>query len=182
MPWDRAEPLAKAMVERTRACGMSPVSLDRMAEERLQGSPDYVYGRYALFDGFQTGSKDGKPLAPLLGDVTDFDGGASDVYVGMLNPMLIYADHAVVYRFTPIDVERSVQEIIWFVHEDAVEGQDYKIDDLIWLWDVTTVADKRIIEMNQDGVNSRFYQPGPYAPMEVHTQRFVQTYLDALRT
>ncbi len=28
---------------------------------------DYAYNRYALLDGFRTGSEDGAPLAPLLG-------------------------------------------------------------------------------------------------------------------
>ena len=36
------------------------------------------------------------------------------------------------------------------------------------------MADKRIIELNQQGINSRYYEPGPYSPMEQHTARFVE--------
>ena len=181
MTADRVEPLNQAMASRTVACGLATDTLDRIGSNRPPGSPDYMYGRYALFEGFESGSEDGQPVAPLLGQLKGNDGGASDIYVGMLNPMLVYSDHVVAYRFIPIAEERSIQEIIWFVHEDAVEGEDYDIDPLIWLWDVTTVADKLIIEKNQEGVNSRFYQPGPYAPMESYTQRFVMAYLDAVR-
>jgi Rieske 2Fe-2S family protein len=179
---DRVAPLNRAMATQTVACGLATDVLDRMADKRPPGSPDFAYDRYALFDGFETGSEDGKPVGPLLGQVKGYDSGASDIYVGMLNPMLVYCDHAVAYRFIPIAEERSIQEIIWFVHEDAVEGKDYDLARLTWLWDVTTVADKLIIEKNQEGVNSRFYRPGPYAPMESYTQRLVAAYLDAVRT
>jgi Rieske 2Fe-2S family protein len=47
---------------------------------------------------------------------------------------------------------------------------------------VTSLADKRIIELNQQGVNSRYYVPGPYTPMEQHTQRFVEWILTELRS
>ena len=121
----------------------------------------FSYNRYALHEGYATGSEDGKPLAPLLGTVKDYDSGASDLYVGMLNPMLIYADHAVIYRFIPIDKDNSVQEIIWLVHKDAEEGKDYDRDRLVWLWDVTTIADKLIIEKNQEGVQFTLLRARP---------------------
>jgi Rieske 2Fe-2S family protein len=46
---------------------------------------------------------------------------------------------------------------------------------------VTTVADQRIIERNAQGVNSRFYEPGPYSKMEDFTQRFIAWYLTTLK-
>ena len=54
----------------------------------------------------------------------------------------------------------------------AVEGRDYDRAKLTWLWDVTTIADKEIIERNQLGVDSRFYEPGPLSPMEDFTLQF----------
>lgn len=65
---------------------------------------------------------------------------------------------------------------------DAKEGRDYELDELIWLWDVTTVADKRIIQDNSRGMESRFYEPGPFTPMETYTQKFIEWYLDVLKT
>ena len=48
------------------------------------------------------------------------------------------------------------------------------------VWDVTTVADKLIINQNQQGVNSRYYRPGPYGPMESGTRSFTEWYLREL--
>ena len=63
----------------------------------------------------------------------------------------------------------------------AVEGQDYQLADLIWMWDVTTQADKRIIEDNRRGVDSRFFEPGPFTPMEYYTQAFTEWYLNIMQ-
>lgn len=180
MTADRVAPLGDDLQARAAAVGISAATVDRSTTLRSEGSPDYSYNRYALFDGYLTGTADGQPVAPLLGDLTGYDGGASDVYVGVLNPMLIYCDHAVLYRFIPVDLHHSVQEIIWLVHEDAQEGRDYDLDRLTWLWDVTTEADKRIIEANQDGIGSRYYEPGPLVEMEQYTRRFLETYLARL--
>jgi Rieske 2Fe-2S family protein len=71
-------------------------------------------------------------------------------------------------------------ELIWLVHQDAVEGRDYDLERLIWLWHTTSLEDKKIFELNQEGVNSRFFEPGPYAQQEAYTNRFVAWYLKEL--
>jgi Rieske 2Fe-2S family protein len=68
------------------------------------------------------------------------------------------------------------------VRGDAVEGQDYDRDKLTWLWDVTTHADKRIIETNAKGVMSSHYQPGPLSEMERFLGTFLEWYLEAIST
>lgn len=180
MAAERVQPLNAEMRARAAAAGIPTNTIDCIGSARPDGSPDYAYNRYALFDGYLTGSETGAPVAPLLGDLTGYDAGASDAYVGLLNPMLLYCDYIVIYRFIPIDKDTSIQDIIWLVHEDAREGQDYDLERLTWLWDVTTVADKRIIEKNQQGINSRFYEPGPFVGMETYTQRFIEAYLTTL--
>ena len=60
----------------------------------------------------------------------------------------------VIYHFRPLSVTESACDITWLVNEDAREGKDYDLDDLTWPWDITTIADKRIIENNQKGINS----------------------------
>lgn len=137
---------------------------------------DYLYDRYHLVRGHLTGSEDGQPVAPLLGDITDYYGGCTDFQVGPVTFALAYSDYVVVYAFRPLGVDASVCDVSWLVRGDAVEGEDYELDRLIWLWDVTTHADKRIIEHNAEGVNSRFYRPGPYSSMENYIWRFVKWY------
>lgn len=180
MSADKVAPYNEAMEKRAAEQGVSTAFIDRVGPLCPEGSVDYTYSRHSLYETHDTGSKDGQPLAPLLGSLKGYDQGASDLYVGMFNPMLIYNDYAVLYRFIPISQSESVQEIIWLVHEDAQEGRDYDVERLCWLWDVTTVADKHIIEKNQDGVNSRFYEPGPLAEMEFYTQRFLDYYVAKL--
>jgi hypothetical protein len=46
---------------------------------------------------------------------------------------------------------------------------------------VTSEADKRIIEDNQRGVNSRYYEPGPFSIMESQERRFIEWYLREIR-
>lgn len=176
MSEERVTPLNDAMRARSESCGVPTDFIDCIGSARPAAEADFAYNRYALLDGFATGSEDGQPLAPLLGSITGYDGGASDCYVGLLNPMLLYCDHAVLYRFFPVDTESCEQEIIWLVHEEAEPGRDYDRDRLTWLWDVTTQADKRIVEANAQGVSSRHYQPGPLVRMESYVRRFIEAY------
>ena len=142
---------------------------------------DRGFDRYPLFDGFVTGSRDGKPLAPLLGDIRGYDGGATDIQVGPFTFCLAYCDHVIIYHFRPLSVAESACDITWLVNAAAEEGKDYDRDDLTWLWDITTIADKRIIENNQKGINSAFYRPGPYTEMESFTRGFIDWYLHAMK-
>jgi Rieske 2Fe-2S family protein len=94
---------------------------------------------------------------------------------------LAYCDYVVLYRFTPRGLLATDCEITWLVNESAIEGKDYQRAALTWLWDVTTISDKTIIERNQAGVDSRFYEPGPLSTMEDFTQRFLEWYVAAMR-
>ena len=86
-----------------------------------------------------------------------------------------------IYAFKPLSKDTSDCDITWIVRGDATEGEDYDKHKLTWLWDVTTVADKRIIENNARGVDSRFYVPGPYSTMEEYTWHFTGWYLDTMK-
>lgn len=165
-----------SLPERSAAAGVSTAAIEQTGASAGDQLAHY-YRRYALMTGYQTGSEDGAPLAPLLGRVRVYDGGASDLMLGVMNSFLIYCDHMVAYRFIPTGPETSLAEIIWFVRADAEPGRDYDVEKLAWLWTVTTDADIRIVEANQSGVNSRYYQPGPYAPMEAYSAAFTEHYL-----
>jgi len=103
------------------------------------------------------------------------------MHIGPPTFFLAYCDHVVVYHFKPLTVDTADCEITWLVNENAEAGKDYVLDDLIWLWDLTTIADKQIIEGNQEGVNSRYYQPGPYSAMEDFTAGFIDWYLALMK-
>jgi len=180
-PAQRTEDLHEEMLGRATACGLGTDFVNRTYLEAPEFGADFAYERYALIRGHVTGSEDGKAVAPLLGGIRDYDGGATDLHVGPVTYALMYCDHVVIYRFIPLSAGQSACDITWLVNGDAEEGRDYDRDKLTWLWDVTTHADKAIIERNQQGVNSRFYQPGPLSTMEDYTWNFLAWYLDTMK-
>ena len=180
-PDERSEKLTLEVMARAGVCGLSDREVNEIFLQAPAFGADFAFERYALIREHLTGSEDGKPLAPLLGDIKEFDGGATDLQVGPVTFALIYCDHAVIYRFTPLSLDTADCDITWLVRGDAQEGVDYDKEKLTWLWDVTTHADKTIIERNQRGVNSRYYVPGPLSKMEDYTWKFLSWYLHTLR-
>ena len=139
------------------------------------------HSRYGLYDGYQTGSQDGQPVAPLMGKMLGYDGGAGDFQMGPLSFMLNYPDHCVLYRFLPRGIDDTDVEVVWFVNGDAEEGRDYDVERLTWLWHSTTLEDKFIITQNRNGVLSHFFEPGPLQPeFEDVLREFLEWYVQYL--
>jgi len=182
VPGMRSGPEGREVLERAAACGLSDKTVNQFYKDAPAFGADFAFDRYPLVREHLTGSEDGKPVAPLLGTIRDFDGGATDLQVGPVTFGLMYCDHVVLYRFTPLGPDKTDCDITWLVRGDAQEGRDYDRDKLIWLWDVTTQADKAIIERNQQGVNSRYYAPGPLSKMEAMTWKFLSWYLHSFRS
>jgi len=154
--------------------------IDRLDTKAPPGEMGYGYSRTALFDDYRTGSRDGQPVAPLLGDLEAYDGGASDFSFGGFSFMLAYSDHVVCYVFKPVDLENSECEITWLVRGDALESRDYDIESLTWLWDITMQSDLEIICNNYAGVKSRHYTPGEFSVMEQAEKVYVDWLLREL--
>ncbi|MDH3416509.1 MAG: aromatic ring-hydroxylating dioxygenase subunit alpha [Gammaproteobacteria bacterium] len=169
------------MLGRMKSCGLPDLCVDYLDTKARPGEIGYGYSRTALFDGYVTGSEDGKPLAPLLGGLSGYDGGASDFSFGAFSFLLAYSDHVVAYVFTPTDKDNSRCGIYWLVRNDAEAGKDYDVDRLTWLWDVTTQADKSIIVNNSKGVHSRYYEPGPFSGMERAEKIYIDWILQELQ-
>ena len=172
--------IAKQKYSQTNQGNPKFIELNRYFDLAEEGQEGYQYARNPLIRGALSGSLDGKPVAPLLGLLQEYDSGASELMIGPLSYFLIYDDHMLSYRFLPISVDECICDVSWFVNESAVLGQDYQLEQLTWLWDVTTQADKTIIKNNQKGVDSRFYQPGRLSEMESFQQSFLNWYLKVL--
>ena len=176
-PAARAAPIERAAAERSDALGIHIANLDGYGLKARSGQESIAVMRSALLDGQLSASADGSLLAPLMGEFGASDGCSTYFDVGPISDFLAYPDHGVIYRFVPRTVEHTDMEVLWLVHADAVAGRDYDVAKLTWLWQVTSLEDKRIIERNQQGVNSRYYEPGPYSLQEEYAQRFVEWYL-----
>ena len=176
---DAYQPTVDAWARKTRALG-HPVG--RTGNDRGDRRQPHNVWRQPIRDGYVTLSEDGKPVAPLLGDLAHWDGGETAFSFGALSYAYLCADHLCMFRFTPLAAEFCEVLVTWHVRGDAEEGRDYDLGRLKWMWDVTTVEDTRIIIDNQKGVNSRRYAPGPYAPLEDYSREFTRWYLDRIAT
>jgi Rieske 2Fe-2S family protein len=180
LPVEECTAMLKEVMERAPAVGLTQHVVQKAWLDAGALGIERGFDRYPLLRGHQTGSRDGAQVAPLLGTIKGFDGGTTDIQLGPVTFGLAYCDHVVLYRFTPRGQRDTDCEITWLVNESAVEGKDYDRAELTWLWDVTTLADKQIIERNQAGVDSRYYEPGPLSPMEDFTQQFLGWYVAAM--
>jgi len=90
-------------------------------------------------------------------------------------------DFATCFTFLPKTNKKTYVELMWLVDNNAIEGIDYNKEEISWLWDETTLADKRIIENNQKGVLSKKYIPGPLSKMELGLEKFKNWYLKNLK-
>ena len=178
---EKRERASGHMYERMEACGIKDIYINHVDSAACPGEIGFGFARTAMFSKYKTGSKGGQPVAPLLGSITGYDGGQADLSFGPFSFLLAYNDHVVCYVFTPVDHNNSNCEIYWLVRGDAEEGKDYDVDELTWLWDVTTMADKEIIANNSRGVHSKYYEPGPFSGMEDLEQIYIEWILAELQ-
>ena len=165
---------------RAGAQGIVVEDVDRYGCASGSGSESVAVMRSALHDGVASATQDGRPASRLMGAFCAADGNSTYFDIGPLSDFLAYPDHGVIYRFIPRSAELTQMEVIWLVDGHAVEGVDYDVGRLTWLWKTTSAEDKKIVEMNQAGVNSRFFSAGPYSMQEAYADRFVAWYLQEL--
>jgi phenylpropionate dioxygenase-like ring-hydroxylating dioxygenase large terminal subunit len=166
--------------KRAEALGIVVPDIDQYGCAARTGRESVAVMRSALHDGIVSATDDGRSVARLMGAFSAPDGNSTYFDIGPISHFLAYPDHGVIYQFIPRTVDQTDMEVIWLVHQDAVEGVDYDVGRLTWLWKTTSAEDKKIVEMNQAGVNSRFFEPGPYSLQETYAARFVDWYLDEL--
>jgi Rieske 2Fe-2S family protein len=137
--------------------------------------------RLPISDEALTETVDGKPAAPLMGSLVEYDGGQTGIGFNPVGIVLANNDYAIMFRFTPRGPLETDMECIWLVHEEAVEGRDYDTDRLKAVWDITLQEDATITEDNQLGILSKAYRPGVYSNQERRVSDFVAWYMRRLR-
>lgn len=173
--------LRQELTERTKQMGLEFLIRDLWATNGREGEEMTFSDRVPMKPGVKSASRDGDKVAPLMGSIDQYDEAFSLYYVGPTNHFITYSDYGGMFCYQPRSVNETTLTFTWLVRGDAKEGIDYNRDNVTWLWDVTSAADKKIVEDNQTGVNSRYYEPGPYAlPIEFKTARFTEWYLGAM--
>lgn len=133
--------------------------------------------RLPISENAKSETIDGEPAAPLMGDLTEFDGGQTIAIFNPISTVVSNNDYTITFRFTPRGPMATDIELTWLVAEDAEEGKDYSVDRLIQVWDITTKEDKVVCEANQRGVLSTAYRPGVYSSQERRIADLVAWYV-----
>jgi Rieske 2Fe-2S family protein len=63
------------------------------------------------------------------------------------------------------------------VHEDAVEGIDYQVENLTAVWRATNLQDGYLGSLNHQGILTDGYRQGRYAPEEKLVEHFKEYYV-----
>ncbi len=139
--------------------------------------------RIPLVPGAVSITPDGKPaVAKLLGDVPDGDIGSLRWFSFPNTFKHVLGDYAFFFRLLPRGPTETEVNAKFLVHRDAVEGVDYDLQRLTQVWNVTNDQDRDLVEVNQLGVNSIGYQPGPYNPSAEHiVAQFADWYVHEAR-
>jgi Rieske 2Fe-2S family protein len=141
----------------------------------------YSANRTALVEGWVSESMDGRQVSTLMGAYTDPD-------VGTLRARTLpnfwnhsSCDHGVSTLLLPAGPRKTLARVSWLVHEDAAEGRDYRLEELMPFWQLTSEQDWAICERQQKGVESSAYEPGPYSThKEYNVDAFVRWYVKTL--
>ena len=141
----------------------------------------FAANRTPLVEGYVSETMDGRQVAPLMGDYTDADVGT--LRIRTLPNMWHHAscDHAVTTRLLPTGVHRTAVRVTWLVDENAVEGRDYRLEEIMPFWQLTSEQDWELCALAQKGVSSSHYLPGPFSTYkEYNVDAFVRWCLQQL--
>jgi Rieske 2Fe-2S family protein len=160
---------------------------DTMAQHDL--TADAIEGswwqlaRFALNKDVVTLSMTGQHVVKkLMLDLNDGYVGSMRLAVDPHCFMHATADHVFIFSAMPVSPTETHVFGKWYVHKDAIEGEDYEVEELIDLWTRTNLQDKELAENNQKGVNSPGFVPGPYsAEAESLALRFTDWYCDTAK-
>ncbi|MCE9546044.1 MAG: aromatic ring-hydroxylating dioxygenase subunit alpha [Planctomycetia bacterium] len=137
--------------------------------------------RTALVDGWVSESMDGRQIAPLMGDYADPDVGTLRIRTMPNFWNHSSCDHAVSTRLLPAGPHKTLAQVTWLVQADAVEGRDYRLEELMPFWQLTSEQDWELCSAAQRGVMSSRYTPGPLSTFkEYNVEAFRKWYVKQL--
>ncbi|MGD9632502.1 MAG: aromatic ring-hydroxylating dioxygenase subunit alpha [Pirellulales bacterium] len=117
--------------------------------------------RFPLKPGFVTESLNGQPVAPVIGDFADHDIGSLRV-VGLPNMWFhLNSDYFMTTRLIPVAPTKTQVKVAWYVRRDAGAGVDFDPARVADVWRITGEQDWKLCEMNQAGMQSTRFVPGP---------------------
>jgi len=139
--------------------------------------------RLPLAAGAVSQTMDGKIASQkLLGPFTEPNTSSLSIWTQPNSWHHFCCDHVVSFSLMPMTPDRTLVRTSWLVHEDAVEGVDYDIDNLTAVWRATNLQDAWLAQINHRGISSDGYRPGPYSTEEKLVERFKDFYTSRARS
>ena len=135
--------------------------------------------RLALADGKVSQTLDGKVASQkLLGPFKEPETSSLSIWTEPNNWNHFCCDHVLTFSLTPLAADRTLLRTSWLVHEDAVEGTDYNVENLTAVWRATNQQDGYLAALNHQGILTDGYRQGPYAPEEKLVEHFKEYYVE----
>lgn len=151
------------------------------AEVSFPNGAPYRISRLPLREGYLTESLDGRPVAPLMGDISQPRSGSLRLIT--LPNLWAHAncDYAMTTRLLPLSAQSTQVDVSFLVRGNAVEGEEYDPEEVARVWKATSEQDWELCENNQAGIRSAAYAPGPLSPLvEASIEQFIGWYLPAV--
>src|SRR5262249_5263299 len=161
---ERVEAAVARSEARWAACGLA-VTHRATGMTRFPNAERGIWfsaNRTPLVEGYVSESMDGRQVAPPMGDYADADVGTLRIRPLPNSGTPAGCDQGASPRLLPAGPRRTLARVTWLVNADAVEGRDYRLEELLPFWQLTSQQDWRICENQQRGVASSAYRPGPY--------------------
>lgn len=164
--------------QRWESCGLPSAEV-----ERLRDVTGFRTMRLPLKWEGESHTADTKAASKkLLGDFTDAKLGGLSFWTQPNSWHHFMSDHIVCFSVLPISPDRTLLRTIWLVHKDAIEGEDYLLDNLTQVWTLTNQQDSELVRLTQIGCNQSAYEPGPYSSYtETHVEAFCDWYVSRLK-
>jgi len=124
----------------------------------------------------------GSTARPPLGTVSGAD--RSRIYYYAIFPSLLlslHADYVMAHYLEPVAPGRTKVRCAWLFDPVTMARPDFDPSDAVNFWDLTNRQDWHVSELTFAGVNSRAYEPGPYANAEGLLAAFDRHYLAVMR-
>jgi Rieske 2Fe-2S family protein len=84
-------------------------------------------------------------------------------------------------RLLPAGIHSTAVRVTWLVDQNAEEGRDYQLDEIMPFWQLTSEQDWELCALAQKGVNSSKYTPGPFSTYkEYNVDAFIRWVLHQL--
>ncbi|KJE37239.1 (Fe-S)-binding protein [Thalassospira sp. HJ] len=162
---------------RWEACGLPSAEQDQ-----LSNVTGFRTMRLPLMREGESHTLDTKAASKkLLGNFTDAKLGGLSFWTHPNSWHHFMADHIVTFCVLPLSPNRTLVRTTWLVHKDARENEDYTLDNLTHVWNMTNQQDADLVRLAQIGSEQPAYEPGPYSKFtEPHVEAFCDWYIKRL--